>query len=268
MLGIVIDGGGSRTSYALDNGDGSIDASGNEAGSSIADARDGAAMAAAVNWIMEVIEEQDDDEISAWISAAGFSAPPARAIKHHFEPRVLAFKERCESEDRSVEILIANDAVSRLKAPPLMMGVHPSCDEGVIRRGGYEWLVSDEGSGVWMTLQSIRLILWDIQDRGSRDYRSALLDRLADYVGAAEHELAEIPASHRPLAKVDAVARKMAESRPDAKRFFARFEYPYIVDLVSLESGKPHDRVAADAVNQSVAEIVETIRVVSERLAA
>jgi N-acetylglucosamine kinase-like BadF-type ATPase len=282
VLGVGIDSGGSRTSYALDAGDGPLESSGNEAGSSIADARDTAAMMAAVNWIMDVIESQDDDEMCVWISAAGFSAPTASAIKAHFEPRIRALAARCEEDDRQVDIFIANDAVGLLKAPPLngagvaaivgtgsvVMGAHPSCDEGVIKRGGYEWLVSDEGAGVWMTLQSIRLILRDIEERGARDYRSALLDRLADYVGIGEHELVEIPVTHRALAKADAVARKMSESRPDAKRFYARFVYPHIFDLVSLESGKAHDRIAADVVNQSVSVIVENIRIVSERLAA
>lgn len=282
MLGIGFDSGGSRTSYSFASEDEIVEASGNEAGSSIADARDPESLAAAVDWIMDVIEDQTADEICVWISAAGFSAATARAIKGRFDPRIRVLNRQCEREDRSVEIFIANDAVSLLKAPPLngaglaaivgtgsvVMGAHPACPEGVIKRGGYEWLVSDEGAGVWMTLQSIRLILRDIQDRGARDYHSALLDRLVDYVGISEAELGDIPASHRALAKADAVARKMAESRSDAKRFFARFVYPHIFDLASLEAGKSHDRIAADVLNQSVSQIVEAIRVVSESLAA
>lgn len=282
MLGIGFDSGGSRTSYSRASDGEANEASDNEAGWSIADARDPESMAAAIEWIMDVIEDQEADEVCAWIAAAGFSAATARTIRSRFEPRIRNLARLCEREDRSVEIFIANDAVSLLKTPPLqgagvvaivgtgsvVLGAHPSCSEGVVKRGGYEWLVSDEGAGVWMTLQSIRLILRDIQDRGIRDYHSALLDRLADYVGISEHELADIPTSYRSLAKADAVARKMSESRPDAKRFFASFVYPHIFDLASLEVGKAHDRIAADVLNQSVSHIVNAVKVVSENLAA
>ena len=98
-------------------------------------------------------------------------------------------------------------------------------------------MVSDEGSVVWMTLESIRLHLADIEARGPVDYHSALLDRLADHVGISESELSDIPSSHVALAKADLVARRMAESRMDAKRFFGRFVYPHIFDLASLEPG-------------------------------
>lgn len=98
-------------------------------------------------------------------------------------------------------------------------------------------MVSDEGSVVWMTLESIRLHLADIEARGPVDYHSALLDRLADHVGISESELSVIPSPHVALAKADLVARRMAESRMDAKRFVGRFVYPHIFDLASLEPG-------------------------------
>lgn len=282
MLGIGFDSGGSRTSYSLASDGEAPEVSDNEAGYSIADARDPESLTSAIDWIMDVIEDQIVDEVCVWIAAAGFSAATARTIKSRFEPRIRALSRQCEREDRNIVIFIANDAVSLLKAPPLqgtgvaaivgtgsvVVGAHPACPEGVVKRGGYEWLVSDEGAGVWMTLQSIRLILRDIQDRGIRDYHSALLDRLADYVGISESELADIPTSHRSLAKADAVARRMSESRVDAKRFFANFVYPHIFDLASLDAGKSHDRIAADVLNQSVSHIVEAIRVVSDKLAA
>lgn len=282
MLGIGFESGGSRTTYALAAEGDVPQLTGNEAGSSIASSRDSEAMTAAVDWMMDVVEDQQDDEICVWIAASGFSAPTAMDIRSRFEPRLRALRRQLDKDDRSIEIFIANDAVSLLKAPPLngsglaaivgtgsvVMGAHPSCPDGVVKRGGYEWLVSDEGAGVWMTLQAIRLILKDIQDRGPRDYHSALLERLTEYFGIAESDLGDIPASHRALAKADAVARKMAESRPDAKRFFARFVYPHIFDLASLEAGKSHDRIAAEVLNQAVSQVVDSVRAVSETLAA
>jgi len=145
-----------------------------------------------------------------------------------------------------------------------VMGTHTLCDEGVIKRGGNDWVVSDEGSGVWMTITAIRLIMKDIQTLGPRDYHSALLDRLGDYFGITAQSLTDIPSSHRQLAKAEAVARKMAESRPDLKRYFARFVYPHLFDLCSLETGKPHDPIAAEVLQRSVSIMVDSIREVSE----
>jgi N-acetylglucosamine kinase-like BadF-type ATPase len=282
MLGIGFDSGGTRTTYALAGADGLVEAVGNEAGYSIADARDPEALGAAVDWIMDVIEDQADDEIAVWISAAGFSSATAKAIKARFDPRIRSLARTCEREERSVQILIANDGVGLLKAPPLngagviaivgtgsvVMGAHPDFPDGVVQRGGYEWVVSDEGSGVWMTLQSMRLVLRDIQEHGVRDYRSALLDRMADYFGVTDGDLGDIPMSHRSMARADAVARKMSESRADLKRSLARFVYPNIFDLASLESGRSHDRIAADVISQSVGVIVDSVRAVSDQLAA
>lgn len=282
MLGMGFDSGGTRTTYAVVGEDGSIETIGNEAGYSIADARDPEALGAAIEWIMDVIDNQEDDEIAVWVSAAGFSAATAKAIKGRFDTRLRALTRRCEQEDRTVQIFIANDGVSLLKAPPLngagviaivgtgsvVMGAHPDFPDGVIQRGGYEWMVSDEGAGVWLTLQSMRLVLRDIQERGVRDYHSALLDRLADYFGINDSDLGDIPLSHRSMARADAVARKMSEGRSDLKRSLARFVYPNIFDLASLESGRAHDRIAADVIAQSVGIIVDAVRSVSDRLAA
>ena len=282
MLGIGIDSGGSRTSYACDQGEGAIHVSGNEAGASIADARDTGAIRTAIEWIVDVIRSQDDPEICAWIGAAGFSASTAHSITEQFSRPMRELGDWMEEEDRHCDVFIANDGVSLLKSPPLLgagvvaivgtgsvvMGSHPSCPDGVVQRGGYEWLVSDEGSGVWMTLQCIRLLLRDIQERGAQDYHSALLDRLADFLDIADSEIEGIPASHRALAKIDLIARRTAASRPDAKRFFARFVYPSVFDLASLETGKAHDPLAAEVVRQSVEHVVEGVRVVADTLAA
>jgi len=282
LLGIGFDSGGSRTSYAFNRGEGAIVVSGNEAGASIANARDASSMGRTVCWIAEVIRSQPDDDICAWIGAAGFSASTSSAIVQEFAEPMRELGKWMEQEDRQCRVFIANDAVSILKSPPLLgagvvaivgtgsvvMGAHPMCEEGVVKRGGYEWLVSDEGSGVWMTLQSTRLLLHDIQSRGPSEYHSALLDRLADYFGVSEDEIADIPSSHRALAKIDLVARRMAASRSDAKRFFARFVYPHIFDLASLESGRAHDPIAAEVINQSVEQIAEEVSAVAEILAA
>lgn len=282
MLGIGFDSGGNQTSFSLNRGEGAISVSGNEAGASIADARDDVSVKLAIEWMVSVIAAQPDEDICVWIGAAGFSAATAHAIANRFAGPLQELRAQLDDEDRSCEIFIANDAVSILKAPPLLgngvvaivdtgsvvMGVHPRFPDGVVKRGGFEWLVSDEGSGVWMTLQSIRLLLRDIQERGPQDYHSALLDRLADFLNLSESEIADIPSSHRALAKADQIARKMSESRPDAKRYFARFVYPHIFDLANLEPGKPHDVIAAEVLRQSVEQIVEGVRVVSDTLAA
>jgi len=283
VLAIGFDSGGTRTTYATTRGGGVFDSNGAEAGSSIADARDPLAFRMAIDWIIDVIEEHsDEDEIVVWIGAAGFSAATASTIKTAFAPRIAKLAEDCDRQNRTVDVLIANDAVSLLKAPPLngtgivaivgtgsvVMGTHTACDEGVIKRGGNDWVVSDEGSGVWMTVKAIQLILADIQTRGPRDYHSALLDRLSDYIGIADQSLADIPSSHRQLAKAEAVARKMAESRADLKRYFARFVYPHLFDLSSMEAGKPHDPIAAEVLQRSVSVIVDEIREVSELVAS
>ena len=59
--------------------------------------------------------------------------------------------------------------------PEASSRAHPACPDGVIRRGGDEWPVGDHGAGIWMTFESIRLVLEDIQRRGSNGYHSPRL---------------------------------------------------------------------------------------------
>jgi N-acetylglucosamine kinase-like BadF-type ATPase len=282
MLGIGFDTGGSRTTYSTDRGDGPQMESGNETSASLANARDNSSTQAAISWIIDVIHSQEDDEIVAWIGAAGFSAATSRAIEAQFAAPLRELSERLELEDRHCEVYIANDAISILKAPPLLgagvvaivgtgsvvLGAHPKCHAGVIKRGGWEWLVSDEGAGVWMTLQCIRLLLLDIQSRGSLDYRSVLLDRLADHLSITVEDTQHIPASHRAMAKAELIARRAAENRPDTKRFFASFVHPDIFDLAVLKTGLPHDPLAAQVLEESVRHIAEGADFVSTTLAA
>lgn len=282
MAALGFDSGGSRTSFAMVSDDGTLHMDGSEAGASISDARDHAAVNAAIDWIMDVVEEHADDETVVWIGAAGFSGPTAKGLESMFAPRVKRLVSQLEKDDRQLDMFIANDAVSLLKAPPLngsgvvaivgtgsvVLGAHPACTEGVVKRGGSDWLVSDEGAGVWMTIQAIRLIMQDLEARGSRDYRSPLLDRLAEYIGISEASLADIPLAFRQQAKAEAVARKMAESRPDLKRYFAHFVYPNIFDLSSFGAGMPHDPIAAEVLQRSVQEIAKSIKEVSGILAA
>jgi N-acetylglucosamine kinase-like BadF-type ATPase len=282
MIGIGFDSGGTRTSYAIDAGDGPEKQIGSEAPVSIADARGELTSRAAIDWIVKVILDQDDDEIVVWIGAAGFSTSTAPAIERNFAGPLEELTEHLETSGRYCEIYIANDAVSILKAPPLLgrgvaaivgtgsvvLGAHPSCAQGVVKRGGLEWLVSDEGAGVWMTLQSVRLLVRDIQTRGSQDYHSVLLDRLADFLDISYEDTQHVPASHRAMAKADLIARKISISRADAKRFFAGFAYPHIFDLAVLEAGRPYDPIAAEVLQQSVKTIAEAVRSVSDTLAA
>lgn len=282
MLGIGFDSGGSRTTYVLDWGDGPQIRAGNEAAVSLADARAPASIDAAITWMLDVIANQDDDEVVAWIGAAGFSAGAIRAIRERFEVPLRALAQQIESSGRHCEIFIANDAISILKAPPLLgtgvaavvgtgsvvLGVHPACPDGVVKRGGLEWLVSDEGSGVWMTMQCIRLLLRDIQERGSAEYHSVLLDRLSDFLSVPVEATQHIPAAHRAIARAELLARRASENRPDMKRFFASFVYPHIFDLALLEPGRSHDPLAAEVLRESVRIITEHVRVVSDTLAA
>jgi N-acetylglucosamine kinase-like BadF-type ATPase len=282
MLGLGFDSGGSRTTYAVDFGRGPEDETGNEATVSLADARAASSTDAAIDWMLEVVRIQDDDDIVAWIGAAGFSAAAVGGIQERFDRPIRELARQLEADGRHCEIFIANDAISILKAPPLggagvaavvgtgsvVLGAHPACPEGVLKRGGREWLVSDEGSGVWMTLECIRMVIRDIEARGSEDYHSVLLDRLTDFLSIPVEAIRNIPASHRAWAKADLVARRAAENRPDMKRFFASFVYPHIFDLAVLQAGHPHDPLAAEVLNESIRIITEEIRVVSEALAA
>lgn len=278
MLGIGFDSGGSHTTYALNRGDGPVRTESNECSDSIADARGSRSTRAAINWIMRVIQSQPDDDICAWIGAAGFSGASSTAIHDAFEPFIAELQE----EGRNIEILIANDAVSLLKAPPLngkgvaaivgtgsvVMGTHPMCPTGIVQRGGFEWLVSDEGAGVWMTLECIRLVIKDIQTLGSEGYHSPLLDRLCDYFGIESGFLATVPEAYLPFARADLLARTVSEGRAESKRKIAGFVYPHLFDLASLQVGKTHDRLAAEVLSSSVRRIASDVDQVSTELAA
>jgi N-acetylglucosamine kinase-like BadF-type ATPase len=255
---------------------------GGETGSSISNARGDRSTDQAIEWILSVIESQPDDDVCAWIGAAGFSASTSSLLEDRFRERLDQLRERFDERGRHCEIFIANDGVSLLKSPPLngqglaaivgtgsvVMGAHPACPDGVIKRGGYEWVVSDEGSGVWMTLESVRILLKDIQERGPKNYHSALLDRLSDHLGIPNDAVDEIAASHRALGKIDLVARRVAENRTDAKRFLASFVYPNIFDLAHLRTGHAYDALAAEVLNSSVDRVVHNIATVSDALAA
>jgi N-acetylglucosamine kinase-like BadF-type ATPase len=278
MIGIGFGSGGSHTTYAVERGAGESLPVANEYGESIADARSPNSTASAIRWMVNVINSQPDDEICVWIGAAGFSGSSAPRIMEAFRPHLAELSPA----GRSIEVYVANDAVSLLKAPPLngagvvavvgtgsvVMGSHPRCLEGVVRRGGFEWLVSDEGSGVWMTLEAIRLLLRDIQARGSYSYYSPLLDRLCDYFGVGSLETSVIPETHRSLARADLLARVVSESRPDMKRRIAGFVYPHLFDLASVEPGRTRDPLAAEALSSSVRIIAEGVAEVSAELAA
>jgi N-acetylglucosamine kinase-like BadF-type ATPase len=136
MLGIGFGSGGSHITYAMDRGDGVIVPEANECGDSISDARGARSSAAAIRWIVDVIKSQPDDEICAWIGAAGFSGASAAGIRNAF----ASYLPEMQSANKNVEVLIANDAVSLLKAAPLsgsgvvavvgtgsiVMGAHPN----------------------------------------------------------------------------------------------------------------------------------------------
>lgn len=251
MLGIGFDSGGSRTTFALDRGAGPEAPAAHEIAASIAGARDADALAATVAWICDVLRAQTDAEMCAWVGAAGFSAATAHAISAEFTRPLHEVRHWLTAHGRHCTVYLANDAVAILKAPPLLghgiaaivgtgsvvMGAHAACPARVVRRGGHEWLVSDEGSGVWMTLECIRLLLADIEAQGPGDHASALLDRLARYLRIEPAELAGIPVSHRALATIDLVARRAAAARPDTKRFLAGFVYPDLFDLAASASG-------------------------------
>lgn len=282
MLGIGIDSGGSRTNYAVMRAGDEDALTKSETGASISTARSQDTIGHVGEWIVDMVDLQADDEICVWIGAAGFSASTSRTIQERLAPSMRRLAHSMEEQGRHCEVYIANDAVAMLKAPPLLgagvvavvgtgsvvIGTHPRYEAGVVKRGGYEWLASDEGAGVWMTIQAIRLILKDIETRGPREYHSPLLDRLADHLGISDSELSDIPNSYAALAKADLVARRMAESRADHKRFLARFVYPHIFDLASLEPGRPHDPIASEVLSQSVEQIVADIRIVSDILSA
>jgi N-acetylglucosamine kinase-like BadF-type ATPase len=282
MVGLGFNSGGTRTTYAIDLGDGPTRPPGSEIGDSLSSARGGDSTQAAINWIVDLILSQDSEEVVTWIGAAGFSASTAESVKHQFTPRLHDITAAAD-RGQHFEIFITNDAVAILKAPPLngagvaaivgtgsvVMGFHPTCSEGVVKRGGFEWLVSDEGSGVWMTLETVRRLLHDIQEHGSEEYNSILLERLADYLGITVADTRHVPATHRALAKADLIARRISEDRHDTKRFLAHFAYPNIFDTAVLSAGNTsHDRIAAEVLRDSVRIIANHITYVADVLAA
>src|SRR3954452_15403327 len=107
MLGIGFDSGGSRTTYSLNRGGEVVRSESSECADSIADARGSRSMRAATAWIAQVLESQSDEDVCAWIGAAGFSGSSAHAITEAFESVV----PRLRDTGKNIEVFIANDAV-------------------------------------------------------------------------------------------------------------------------------------------------------------
>lgn len=278
MIGMGFDSGGTHTTFALHGAGGPEWPDGNECSDSISNARGEKSMRAAADWITERIERRDEKEVCAWIGAAGFSGASAPAFTELFERAV----HRLRGSGKRVYLFIANDAVSILKAPPLygrgvaaiigtgsvVMGAHPDCKTGLVKRGGAEWLVSDEGSGVWMTLQCIRLLLADIYAQGSENYHSPLLDRLCEHFAVDDDLIDKLPAPYRALAKAEMLARTVAEGRTESKRRLAGFVHPNLFALAEISPGRSHDRIAAQVLDLSVEAIAKHVDDVSSILAA
>lgn len=278
MLAIGFDSGGSHTTCVMNRGQGPILGLASETGDSISNARGEQSARAAVDWICHVIRGESDTEICAWIGAAGFYGGTAAKFRQLFE----APANRLRALGRDISLFIANDAVSILKSPPLSgsgvaavvgtgsvaLGSHPLCAPGVIKRGGSEWLVSDEGAGVWMTLQCIRQLLDDIEKVGAQDYHSPLLDRLCDYFEVSASYLAEVPSSHRALARAELLSHTISEGRPDAKRRIAGFVFPHLFNLAALRHGYAHDPIAAEVLAASVEAVAKNIKTVAAEVAA
>lgn len=79
---------------------------------------------------------------------------------------------------------------------------------------------------------------------------------------------ADVPPSHRGLARAELLAQVVSEGRLDAKRRIAGFVYPHLFDLAVLQAGHVHDRIAARVLASSVRTIVDDIGQVSEVLSA
>lgn len=283
MVGLGFDSGGSRTTFAIDRGEGPERPPGSEIAVSLSDARGEMSGEATIEWIATVISDHmEEEEVVAWIGAAGFSASTAPILARQFAEPLRPVRVAAEAAGRNLEVFIANDAVSILKSPPLLgagvaaivgtgsavLGAHPSCASGVVKRGGFEWLVSDEGSGVWMALECARRVLRDVQQRGSAGYRSVLLERLADYLGIQHADTRDVAPEYQAMAKADLIARRLTEPREDLKRFLANFVYPHLFDMAILGATSSHDVIAAEVLNDSVRIISDDIRTVSDSLAA
>lgn len=281
MIGIGIDSGGTHTTCAVKYADDSLKAAITESSSTLSDARSAISMRRAAEWIVSRILDltQPGDECCVWIgAAAGVMATSTSLFERAFEVPLLKLSGR----NVDCEIFIANDAISILKAPPLLgcgivaivgtgsivVGAHPACPDGVIRRGGYEWPVGDHGAGIWMTFESIRLVLEDIQQRGSNGYQSSLLDRLCDYFNLDSATFELVPVSHSALARAEELASTLARAGEDSKRRTAGFVHPNLFDLASVSSSAGHDPVAARVISGSVRIMAAEIAAVSETLAA
>jgi N-acetylglucosamine kinase-like BadF-type ATPase len=281
LIALGVDSGGTHTTCAVDNGEGSDKGTASESAHTISDTRGPRVMRAAADWIVDrvISASTPGDDVCVWIGASvGLSAASFESLEDAFGGSI----RRLTNSGRECEIFIANDAVSILKSPPLLgrgvaaivgtgsivLGAHPACRDGIIRRGGYEWPVGDVGAGVWMTFESIRLVLEEIQSQGSEQFSSPLLDRLCDYFGVSSSSTDRVPESHLALARAEILAAVVSQGGEDKKRKIAGFVHPHLFDLARIESGLPHDPIAAKVIARSVRFIVEDIVAVSETLAA
>ncbi len=281
-IAIGVDSGGSRTTCAVTRLDDPDALSVIESSKALSDARDDSASRDAAEWIVSRVktESAPGDEVCVWIGA---SAQVSAATEDHLREAFLGPLQRLKESRRDAEIFLANDAVSLLKSPPLLgrgvvaivgtgsivVGTHPACQDGVIRRGGYEWPIGDTGAGIWMTFQCVKLLLADIQVQGSEGYHSPLLDRLCDYFGVRTPGSERLPDTHSVLARAEVLASELAQAGGGSrKKHIAGFVYPNLFDLARVEVGHPHDPVAARVIAASVRAIVSDIAEVSATLAA
>ena len=281
LIGIGVDSGGTHTTFAVKYTDEPQKAAMMESSSTLSDARSAMSMRRAAEWIVSRILDltQPGDECCVWIGAsAGIMSTSTSAFEQAFEVPLLQLSAR----NIDCEIFIANDAVSILKSPPLhgqgivaiigtgsiVVGAHPACPDGIIRRGGYEWPVGDQGAGIWMTFESIRMVLEDIQTRGGDAYHSPLLDRLCDYFNIDSSPFSPIPDRYSSLARLEALASTLARAGEDSKRRIAGFVHPSLFDLASISSSAGHDPLAARVISGSVRIMRADIAAVSETLAA
>ena len=281
LRAIGVDSGGTRTTCAYTRGQDS-EMIVKESSRTLSDARGERSLRSTAEWIVERVLDasEPDDETCVWIGAsAHVSAASCEALDEAFE---LPLRQ-LERENRDCEILIANDAVSLCKSPPLhgrgvvaivgtgsiVLGSHPRCPDNVVRRGGYEWPTGDVGAGVWMTFESLKLVIEDIHTQGSVGYHSPLLDRLCDFFGVDSEAAAKVPSSHAALARAELVANVLAQSHgEDGKRHVANFVYPNLFDLAQSTVGRPHDPIAARVIASSVRRIADDIGHVSSTLSA
>jgi N-acetylglucosamine kinase-like BadF-type ATPase len=239
LIGVGIDSGGTHTTFAVKYSDDAQKTAMMESSSTLADSRSAMSMRRAAEWIVSRILDltQPGDECCVWIgAAAGIMSTSTSALEQTFEVPLLQLSGR----NIDCEIFIANDAVSILKSPPLhgqgivaiigtgsmVVGAHPACPDGIIRRSGYEWPVGDQGAGVWMTFEPIRMVLEDIRMRGRDAYHSPLLDRLCDYFNVDSAPFSSIPDSYSSLARVEELASTLARAGEDSKRRIAGFVHP------------------------------------------